>query len=244
MKLKAIVLFGIYVVLTGYLTMGVYADSYKRKYNPLVKDGFCYIPDNTKAINISSSVVFRGNGRIVWANGQVSTAPVTTSGATWGVIGGEIGDQSDLSAKFNSVGESTTTLRTDLTAVKQSTGAVCYESHFIVYGNTQTFVTNLSTQPASPMQSAPLGAFTISSATARVIDGTSATIRLFITDKSNEYSVTAATPIWSSAVTAGTSRTGGTLANVAVGVDNRIMAVIDAIDGAVKYLDIAVRGTR
>lgn len=197
MKLKAIVLFGIYVVLTGYLTMGVYADSYKRKYNPLAKDGFCYIPDNTKAINISSSVVFSGNGRIVWANGQVSTAPPTTS--------------------------------------------VSITSNFLTRGATNTFVTTDSTQMVSGIQTS---AFTISSATARVNGGTSATIRLFITAKNSEYNISAATPVWSGAVTAGTAHTGGTLANVSVAADQCITAVIDGIAGAVGNIVIWVRGNQ
>ena len=45
-------------------------------------------------------------------------------------------------------------------------------------------------------------------------------------------------------MTAGANHTGGTLSNVSVGVDNAITAVIDGISGAVKFLDIAVRGTR
>lgn len=138
------------------------------------------------------------------------------------------------------VGKSTGTLRTDLLAVKQST-AVTITSDWIVYGATQTYVTTLSTRIASGIQIQP---FTISSATARVNGGTSATLRLFITDKNTEFNISAATPIWNTGVVAGTAHTGGTMSNVSVLANQSITAVIDGISGAVVDIVLWVRGTQ
>lgn len=198
---------------------------------------------NITAIGVSTNTLA---GQITAIRASTSTlrTDITTLQTATGTLKAQIAAVAVSTGAFTAVGASTSTLRTDVNALKASTGAVCYASHYIVWGNTQAFVTNLSTQPVSSLQSAPLGAFTISSATARIVEGTSATIRLFITAKNSEYNIATATPIWSAAVTAGTAHTGGTLLNVSVGVDNAITAVIDAIVDGVKYIDIAVRGTR
>lgn len=141
---------------------------------------------------------------------------------------------------FTTVGTATATLRTDMTAVKQST-AVTITSNWITLGATQTYVTTLSTRIASGIQIQP---FTISSATARVNGGTSATLRLFITDKNTEFNISAATPIWNTGVVAGTAHTGGTMSNTAVAANQSITAVIDGISGAVADIVLWVRGTR
>lgn len=138
------------------------------------------------------------------------------------------------------VGESTGTLRADLLAVKQST-AVTITSNWITLGATQTYVTTLSTRPASGIQTQP---FTISSATARVNGGTSATLRLFITDKNTEFNISAATPIWNTGVVAGTEHTGGTMSNTSVLAGQCLTAVIDGISGAVVDIVLWVRGNR
>ncbi len=195
----------------------------------------------TLRTDLNAVRVSTGAFTAVGASTATLRTDITTLWTATGTLKAQVEAVALSTGAFTTIATATGTLRTDVDALKSSTGAVSYTADFMTYGATQTFVSYMSTRVVCGLQTT---GFTISSATARVNGGTSATIRLYITAKNSEFSITSSTPIWGTGVVAGTAHTGGTMSNVSVAADQCITAVIDAISGGVSDILVWVRGNR